>query len=463
MIDITTRQLIQNELARRGVLSWMVKPHQLIIYDHISTCKRVKTVLNVSRQTGKTHVSMIYGVEQCLQRPGLSVAVITGTKEQMRTILLPIMRTITEQLPDDIRPDNKKSESTWEFKNGSRIRLEGADGLALDRNRGRALHLVIIDEAGFVVELERLIKSVILPSFITTNGRVIVISTPPEQPEHYFKTLCVEAAADGSYLEMDVYKNGFATPEKIEEWKKEAGGEDSATWQREYLVQFVIDSKRAVIPEFMAHRDAIIKTALGPAFNYPLVGFDVGTKDATAGVFGYWDFERAKLIIQDELWLRGEDVRTDVIAAEVQRMEKELWQDKDVRFRVVDVDLRLIQDLSSIYGIVFRPVGKDSLEAMVSTVRELVHDEKIEIDPKCSRLIKSLGSAIWTKRRDTWERDADGHHDLLAALIYLARQLPSVRHIDPRPVRIADRASQVMLARQQRPGLAGQLGKLRMM
>lgn len=462
IIDAATERAVQHELARRGVLVWMVKPHQTIIYDHIASCKKVKTVLNVSRQTGKTHVSMVYAVEECIKRPNILVSVITGTREQMRTILLPIMRTITEQLPDDIAPDNKKSESTYEFPNGSRLRLEGADGLALDRNRGRANHLVIIDEAGFVGELERLIKSIILPSFITTNGRLIALSTPPENPEHYFKTLCVDAAAEGAYLELDVYKNGFATPEKIEEWKKEAGGEESATFRREYLCQFVLDTRRAVIPEFLPHMQDVVVRTKPAGLNHCIVGMDVGTRDATAAVFGYWDFLRAKLVIQDELWLRGDEVRTDIIARDIKDIETSLWEGKEPRARVSDIDLRLIQDLASIHSILFRPVGKDTLEAMISEVRQLFSDNKIEIDPRCVKLLKQLGSALWTKKRDTFERDEDGHQDVLSALVYMVRLLPSVRHLDPRPQQDFPKDVFFKLGPPKKRGLAEQLSKLRM-
>ena len=49
-------------------------------------------------------------------------------------------------------------------------------------------------EAGFIDRLDYLLKSVRLPQTLTTNGRTIVISTPPDSPAHEPSATTVGAA-----------------------------------------------------------------------------------------------------------------------------------------------------------------------------------------------------------------------------------------------------------------------------
>jgi hypothetical protein len=70
------------------------------------------------------------------------------------------------------------------FPNGSRIKLVG-----LDKNpnglRGNTLDLIVIDECGFVTNLDYIYKSVIIPATLhRPNCKIIMISTPPSTPAH---------------------------------------------------------------------------------------------------------------------------------------------------------------------------------------------------------------------------------------------------------------------------------------
>ena len=53
-----------------------------------------------------------------------------------------------------------------------------------------------------------------------------------------------------------------------------------------------------------------------------------------------------------------------------------------------------------------------------------VKDEKIQIDPRCRQLVSQMKSAIWNRTRKGFERNSDGHSDLVAALVYLVRLAP---------------------------------------
>jgi len=432
---------VKASLWRRGILDWKLREHQRPIYEHISRGggpdrekPATKTVLNISRQTGKSFTAVLYAVEHCLKTKYAHVQFLAATGKQMRTILLPALKKILDDCPLDIAPIPSAADGTWTFPStGAVLRFDGVDNDNAENLRGRSSTLVIFDEAGYITDLEYVVKDIVQPQFITTHGRMIIISTPPETPDHYFKTLCDQAMLEDAYLVRDVYLNGFATPEDIEQWMIECGGEASTTWQREYLCQFIVDSARSVFPEATEERmSKMVKTVPPAGHNNCVVGMDVGFKDATAVLFGYYDFRQAKLMIQRELFIRGKEVRTDTLANSIKMIESSIWG-RPPAFRVSDIELILLNDLVSIHGLDFRPATKDYKEAQVNEVRLWIAAERIQIDPSCQRLIQQMKNAIWNKQRTIFERDADGHYDCVDALIYLVRTLPSVVPLNPYP------------------------------
>ena len=104
--------------------------------------------------------------------------------QQLDKILMPRVNQIFQFLPDDLVPQRR--QDSWTFHNGSTIRLDGVSVGRGVRIRGDAVHLAIIDECRDITDLEQLVSSHIAPMFTTTNGRLIMISTPPESPAHSF-------------------------------------------------------------------------------------------------------------------------------------------------------------------------------------------------------------------------------------------------------------------------------------
>lgn len=442
-----SQRAVKDSLWRRGDITYKLRPHQKPIYSFIAsggadivaegkkrTRPATRTLLNISRQTGKSFVAVLYAIEHCLKTKHAHVQFLASTGKQMRSILIPAMKKIIEDCPADIAPVATAADGSWTFPStGAVLRFDGVDNDNAENLRGRSSTLVIIDEAGFIDDLEYLVKDIIQPQFIVTKGRMVLISTPPETPDHYFKKLCQEAELEYAYLVRDVYLNGFAEDHDIKEWMKEAGGETSTTWQREYLCRFVVDSARSVIPEFTDAKKALMVQPVMPAGpNHKVVGMDVGFRDATAILFGYYDFRRAVLCIQQEILMRGKEVRTDTIASSVKYVENKIWG-VEPSFRVSDVELILLNDLQSIHNINFQPVGKDVKEAMVNELRLWIQGDRIQIDPGCVRLVQQLSNCIWDKTRTKFDRDEHGHFDLIDALIYIVRTLPSVVPLNPFP------------------------------
>jgi len=213
---------------------------------------------------------------------------------------------------------------------------------------------------------------------------------------------------------------------KFDSYVKEAGGEDSTTWQREYLTKFVTDSNKIIIPEWAEVKAKCMKVpekGLLARFFLKYVGMDLGFKDNTCLLFGYVDFMRQKVVIEAEHVMKGEDVTSGSIAQITKDIELELWGKDANPMRISDnSDLIVLNDVLRTHGIAFNATSKDSLDAMVSQTRLFVGAGKLEIAPTCTYLLGCLEFGVWDKHRKGFAQSKKyGHYDALAALIYMLR------------------------------------------
>jgi hypothetical protein len=160
---------------------------------------------------------------------------------------------------------------------------------------------------------------------------------------------------------------------------------------------------------------------------------DPGFQDRTAVLYGYWDFPRARLVIEDESLMHRPS--TSDIASEIARKERGLWSNQEPYARVSDVDPRLIADLWQLHRIQFRASEKQDSLGAINLVRNMIQSRELEIDPRCVHLIRQMKNAIWNNKATDFARAGsktpDGHFDLVAALKYLCRGIN--RHHNPFP------------------------------
>jgi hypothetical protein len=90
------------------------------------------------------------------------------------------------------------------FHNGSEIHIAGCDNGNAENLRGHESDLNLIDEAGFIDDLEYVLKDILMPQTLTTGGRTIISSTPPRTPAHYFQRLCMEAVQSDYYSKFTI-------------------------------------------------------------------------------------------------------------------------------------------------------------------------------------------------------------------------------------------------------------------
>lgn len=437
----------KHELWRRGELRWKLKPVQLKIYQAFWSSTSLKYVVNCARRLGKSYALCVIALEFALKHPGAQIRFAAPTQKALKKIIRPLFKKICKDAPADCRPTYNSQDGVYTFPNGSEIHIAGANAGHAESLRGTEADLCLVDEAGFIDDLEYLIQDILLPQMMTTNGRLILSSTPPRTPAHDFKTFVEAAEKEGAYSTFDIYQAGY-DPAVIARWCRESGGENSSTWQREYLCLFVVDKDSAIVPEWDDKFLANYPTQRPQFWTYfhKYEGMDIGVEHKTVVIFGYYDFLKARLVIDGEFVINGPHMTTEKLAEGIKRWETEAFgfQNAEGEKELAEIYQRiaddnnplLLQDLSSDYDIAFAPIMKDNLDAMVNQFRVWVAAGRLTLNPKCTELLGCLKYGVWQERGGKGEKKRAvkaqrqfavsktyGHFDALAAAIYLVRGL----------------------------------------
>lgn len=434
----------------RGKLDYKLKPNQLLIYNKLRGIEGRKALLHCSRRFGKSFLLLLIAVEEALRRAGTQVSFICPTQRNLKTYIKPIFDSLLKDCPDTLRPKYKVLDGCYQFPNGSAIYLFGVEGGNMENLRGQSAGLAIVDEAGFVTQLSYIVDSILMPQLLTTNGRMILSSSSPISPAHEFVKYINDAQINGYYFKFTIDEAGY-DPKVVDEFAKEVGGRQSPSFRREFMCEIVRDGERSLCPEWddkyiiaEAPRDELF------AFYHKVFSLDSGVRDATVGLFGYYDFKKAKLIIESEFALSGIEVRTDHIAEQIQKIEAELGY-TDVSRYADNENLILIQDLTMFHNTPVLSTSKDSLEAMVNMVRLWVKDERILVKDTCKLLLQTLRNGEWNTNKTEFARTAELFHmDAFAALMYMVRMCNTAinpipptfingQYLDPHQMYIAPR------------------------
>ncbi len=412
-------------LWNKGNLTWKLDEVQKELYNTFQDSKNKVNVWLCSRRLGKSYGLITIAIEACLKTPNTIVKYVAPNRQAVRTIIRPLIRQITEDCPKELRPEFKTQEHLYRFPNGSEIQIAGTDNGNADSLRGGSANLCIVDEAGFCADLDYIVKSILIPTTLTTGGKIILSSTPPKESTHEFIRFVREAEYKGTLLKKTIYDNPRLTKEMIDDIIKETGGIDSLDFKREYLCMILQDDEVSVVPEMTDElmKDIVISNDKPSHFD-AYVAMDPAFRDLTVVLFGYVDFLKQKLIIEDEVVMNGQAMTTEALAKAIKEKELSLWLFKQPYLRVSDNNLILINDLQRLNGISFLPTMKDDADSALSNMRVMLGNKKILINPRCKVLISHLKYATWAKNNKTYDRvDGFGHFDAVDSLKYLCRNI----------------------------------------
>ena len=431
-------------LWREGILSWKLKGNQKEIYKHFKDTEDDISACLISRQYGKSFTLCVMATEVCISKPGSIVKYACPQQKMVERVIKPRMREIISDCPDDMKPEWKTQEKIWLFPNGSEIQVAGTDNGNYDNLRGGSADLCICDESGFMDDLETVVYSVLAPTTDTTGGKIFLASTPNDKdPNHDFHEFFVNPlSAAGKLLKFDYTTSPMVTDEQRKRIvARYPGGENNTKFRCEYLCEIPNVSDANVIPEFSAVEESIVKVMEVPDYCEFYTSSDVGFHDLTVALFGYYDKNLNKLVIVDEYVINGPELTTDKLYQEItlkedMRFVTSIGDKKKPYLRIMDNDLKLINDLSRFYGMNFMPTEKHNKEQAIDTVRRWIESERIIIHPRCKNLIYHVKYAQWhyTKQgtftgkfKHLKGNESAGllrsHADALDALIYLVRNV----------------------------------------
>jgi len=449
-----TKQDVINERWRRGLLEWLLRPHQRPIYHKIRQIlvsldsQHNSYVIDCARQFGKSFIMFLIAVETCLRNPKQTVVYVGPLKTQVNEIIEGnTFGVMFKTCPTNLVP--KHDGSALVLSNGSRIRLAGTDNRNYLNLRGGAAHLILLDEAGFMADLETGVLPTVEPMLKTTGGKVIYASTPPENVDHDYIDILRDHEEQGLISTFTIEDDLSVTPQELEAIINRCKGRDSTKFRREYLCQRVAESSVQVLPELTlenCHRVLLPKDEYQSMREDPLYQYwkkycvvDWGGKDLTAALFAHYNYRTKKLIVDDHLSLVGQDISSGRIATEIKSKVMQLWPDptyrKELQY-ICDSNNVLIQnDMIVVHKLNFFSTTKEKLKSqMVQKVRDWIYDDRLYYAPAAEYAMKSAAAAHWAKGdKDSFAKSKIyGHYDHLAALVYLVRNVDDVQ--DPLPM-----------------------------
>ncbi len=407
-------------------------PGQKVLNEMYERMPGSVLVFNISRQYGKTFFLVVKCIAQAIKHPGSRIRIGAPFETDLAEFIEPAFEAALGTCPLRLRPKYNQQKKRYVFpKVGykqSTIKLVGLDrkpnGL-----RGNTIDLIGLDEAGFINRLGYLYDSVIVP--LTThrpNARIIFQSTPPESPDHEFWDFVDRAKLENSYAEFTIDENPMLGPEDVQRLERKLGGRETSAFQREYLCKRIVETERAIIPEWREEYEIDWDPREDPTID-PLYKFwhkyeflDIGVQiDKTICLFGYYNFQEARLYIMHEVDVSGSKTTTDLIYKSITGKEKEIGF-TDVYRRVADNSHPLLLNDLSEKGLGFGATDKQKLHEMVGEVRVWVKSGRIRIHKRCKQAIGCMRSGIWDAHRKEFERSKVlGHYDAVAALIYGVR------------------------------------------
>jgi hypothetical protein len=423
-----------------GNLQYKLHATQKTIHKAIQESQRRKFFLLCSRRLGKTYMLLTMAFGLAVKKANARILFLAPIGKNAEEIVIDSALPILADIPKRFAPEYKQMSKQFVFPNGSIVRLKGVNNEKADDLRGGAQDLIILDECGNMDNLQHIVGSICMPMTMTTNGRILMATTPPMTPGHDSAYIYEDLAKDECVAKFTLLDAPHVSVETKLEYLIEAGEEVAharkiidreadpvtTTARREYFCEFVTDADSAVIPEFNdAARAEIIKVYERPECYDGYVSMDPGMKDNTGILYGWVDFLKQKLVIEDETLLKHPG--TGEIANSIKATEASVFGGRHPHKRVSDVELRLISDLRSMHKLDFSATKKDDSMAAIQHMRLLIQQRKLVINPRCKNLIRQLRDVTWNHKATDFaragERSIDGHYDLVAALKYMIRNI----------------------------------------
>jgi hypothetical protein len=225
-------------------------PH--INQKKILECDRRFIVVMCGRRFGKSELSQILAISEAIK--GGQVAYITPTYKLAKAFF----ERLTAVLPFKNNISNLKIYCP---NNGS---IEFYTGERLDNLRGRKFHLVIIDEAAFIPDLESGWQNSIRPTLTDYQGKAVFLSTPRGK-NFFYSMFMKQGEADWQSFKFSTYDNPYINTKEIDEARLQL---PEVVFEQEYLANPAENSANPF-------GNAFIQRCIKPISMQPIVAFGI--------------------------------------------------------------------------------------------------------------------------------------------------------------------------------------------
>lgn len=505
-------------LWRAGHLDWKIRDYQLDDHNaftawdaerqtqaHLDHAAELGALYDnlwldeCGRRYGKTAQWLIRDVSAAIRRAEARGLIACAYQKSIGEIIVPLTKVLFRDAPKGYFPEyfgtrGADHEHLYIEASDSVIKLVGLD-LHPHATRGQWLDFAHISEAAFVRGLQSVIQGDIMPQFQDRPWAWLALesSTAKTRDCEFNTEFREDARKRGTYRKHTIRDNTQLSESEIAKEERRSGGKGSANCQRELYCEETREESLMVVPEFSLERH-VMPAGEVPEHAHCYVSMDPGEKDPLGIVWGFYDFVRAKLVIQRSF--AKSNCRTGEAAALIKQVENELWgtahrgipatpkRDNALRAvplvtiadvvktagglvwdpppaaftywdhgenqflpnpykRISDIDARMVGDLAVEHSINFESTAKDDAYAQEGALRHAFAMDWIEIWEPNGDLARQLESGMWQldahgRRREWMTTSSLGHLDCVAALIYLWRNLQ--REKNPAPPAIIDTA-----------------------
>ena len=209
-------------------------------------------VMMCGRRFGKSLISQNISIENGLANK--KVAYITPTYQLGKTFF----QEICKILPEKIYKKNE-TDLTINFITGGQIRF--FTGERLDALRGLKFHLVIIDEASYIANLEDGWLNSIRPTLTDYKGLAIFLSTP--RGKNFFYSLYMKGGEpDWEAFKFTTYDNPHIDPSEVDAAKFQL---PNVVFEQEYMAN---PMENAANPFGSEHINACVKDGIAGKAEY---------------------------------------------------------------------------------------------------------------------------------------------------------------------------------------------------
>ena len=253
-----------------------------------------------TRRAGKSFAVSRYLIQEAIDTPDTLCVYIARTREAAKRILWNMLKQADRQYRLGLKFNN--ATLIAKFPNGSEIIFTGAnDSSDVDKLRGAAFSLAVLDEAAFFnINVKELVRDVLSPALLDSDGTLAMISTPNELCAGFFYDITELQKYGYSTHKWSIKDNPYMTQAvKAIDRDVRAGILDptDSSYKREYQGLWVKDDRSVVYK----YSEANIYSELPEnCFWEYLLAIDLGYHDATAFIVAAFSDDHEELFVVEQ-------------------------------------------------------------------------------------------------------------------------------------------------------------------